>query len=236
LGDTRLTLDGQTIAEIFLGRIPRWNDRRIAAFNPDVDLPDAEIVVVHRSDGSGTSFIFTDFLSKVSPDWKSKVGAGKSLEWPIGIGAKGNEGVTQQVKQLEGSIGYVELIYALSNQLAYAAVMNSVGEAVVPSLTTASAAAAGVNWTADTDFRVSITDASGPGAYPIASFTWLLIKQDNPEPAKGVAIKEFLTWMVSPAAQDIASELGYAPLPGPVIELVIDRIAELKAQGQAIEG
>jgi phosphate transport system substrate-binding protein len=236
LGDTRLTLDGQTTSEIFLGRIPRWNDRRITALNPDVNLPDAEIVVVHRSDGSGTSFIFTDFLSKVSADWMTEVGAGKSLKWPTGIGAKGNEGVTQQVKQLEGSIGYVELIYALSNQLAYAAVMNSGGEAVVPSLTSASAAAAGVNWTADTDFRVSITDASGPGAYPIASFTWLLIKQDNPEPAKGAVIKEFLTWMVSPAAQDIASELGYAPLPGPVVELVSDRIGGLEVQGQAIAG
>jgi phosphate transport system substrate-binding protein len=235
LGDTRLTLDGRTIAEIFFGRIPRWNDRRIAALNPDVNLPDAEIVVVHRSDGSGTSFIFTDFLSKVSPDWQAEVGAGKSLEWPTGIGAKGNEGVTQQVKQLEGSIGYVELIYALSNQLAYAAVMNGEGEAVVPSLTSASAAAAGVNWTAGTDFRVSITDASGPGAYPIASFTWLLVKQDNSEPAKGAVIKEFLTWMVSPAAQDIAGELGYAPLPGPVVELVRDRIGGLKAQGQVIE-
>ena len=235
LDGTRLTLDGQTISEIFFGRISQWNDRRIAALNPDLTLPDVEIVVVHRSDGSGTSFIFTDFLSKVSPDWKTQVGAGKSLEWPTGIGAKGNEGVTQQVKQLEGSIGYVELVYALSNQLAYAAVLNSGGEAVVPSLTSASAAAAGVSWTADTDFRVSITDASGPGAYPIASFTWLLIKPDNPEPAKGAAIKEFLTWVVSPAAQDIASELSYAPLPGRVVDLVNDRIAGLKAAGQAIE-
>ncbi len=234
LGDTGLTLDGQTIAEMFLGRITRWNDRRIAALNPGVILPDAEIVVVHRSDGSGTSFIFTDYLSKVSPEWKSEVGAGKSLEWPTGLGAKGNEGVTQQVKQLEGSIGYVELIYALSNQLAYAAVQNASGDVVVPSLETASAAAAGVNWPADTDFRVSITDPNGPGAYPIASFTWLLIKQDNPDPAKGAAIKKFLEWMVSPAAQGIASELGYAPLPAPVVDLVSQRITTLQAAGQPI--
>jgi len=234
LGDTRLTLDGQTIAEMFLGRITRWNDRRIVALNPGVNLPDAEIVVVHRSDGSGTSFIFTDYLSKVSPEWKSEVGAGKSLEWPTGIGAKGNEGVTQQVKQLEGSIGYVELIYALSNQLAYAAVRNASGDVVVPSLETASAAAGGVSWPTDTDFRVSITNPSGPGAYPIASFTWLLIKQDNPDPAKGAAIKKFLEWMVSPAAQGIASELGYAPLPAPVVDLVSQRITTLQAAGQPI--
>jgi len=236
LGDTRLTLDGQTIADMYLGRITRWNDRRIAALNPAVGLPDAEVVLVHRSDGSGTSFIFTDYLSKVSPDWRNQVGAGKSLQWPAGIGAKGNEGVTQQVKQLEGSIGYVELIYALSNRLAYAAVLNKSGQVVVPSLASASAAAAGVDWAADTDFRVSITDARGPGAYPIASFTWLLIKQDNPDPAKGAAIKKYLEWMVSPAAQNIASELGYAPLPAPVVELVSQRIAGLGAAASAIGG
>lgn len=236
LGETRLTLDGQAIADMFLGRVTRWNDRRIAALNPGVSLPDAEVVLVHRSDGSGTTFIFTDYLSKVSQDWKNGVGAGKSLQWPAGIGAKGNEGVTQQVKQLEGSIGYVELIYALSNQLAFAAVRNSSGEAIVPSLASAAAAAAGAGWAADTDFRVSITDAGGPGAYPIASFTWLLVKQDNPDPAKGAAIKKFLEWMVSPAAQSIASELGYAPLPAPVVELVSQRIGGLEAAGTVIGG
>ena len=224
LAQTRLKLDGATIADIFLGRITKWNDQRIAALNAGVTLPNRDILVVHRSDGSGTSFIFTDYLSKVSPGWKQKVGAATSVNWPVGLGGKGNEGVTQQVKQNDGTIGYVELIYAMSNGLPYADVRNSSGNFVEPSLNSVTAAAAGVNLPANTDFRVSITNPSGAAAYPIASFTWLLVKPRNPDAADGRAIKEFLTWMISPEAQRMASDLHYAPLPMPVIELVQTRL------------
>jgi phosphate transport system substrate-binding protein len=179
---------------------------------------------VHRSDGSGTSFIFTDYLAKVSPEWKQKVGAATSVNWPVGLGGKGNEGVTQQVKQNDGTIGYVELIYAMSNGLPHADVRNSSGNFVEPSLNSVTAAAAGVNLPADTDFRVSITNATGPAAYPIASFTWLLVKPRNTDAAKGKALKDFMTWMISPEAQRMASDLHYAPLPMPVIELVQTRL------------
>lgn len=225
---TALNLDGTVIAEIFLGKITKWNDPKIAALNPGVTLPDRDLVVVHRSDGSGTSFIFTDYLAKVSPDWKSSVGAGKAVNWPAGLGGKGNEGVTQQVKQTEGSIGYVELIYAMSNSMPVAAVKNSNGDFAMPSLESVSAAAAGTTFAADTDFRVSITNAPGAGAYPISSFTWLLIHPELADKAKGGAIRDFLTWMVTPAAMAMASELHYAPLPAPVVELVKARIATLK--------
>ncbi len=225
---TALKLDGPVIADIFLGRITKWNDPRIAALNPGVALPNRDLVVVHRSDGSGTSFIFTDYLAKVSPDWQSSVGAGKAVNWPVGLGGKGNEGVTQQVKQTEGSIGYVELIYAISNSMPVASVKNSNGDFVAPSLESVSAAAAGTTFAPDTDFRVSITNAPGAGAYPISSFTWLLIHPELTDKAKGGAIRDFLTWMVTPEAMAMASELHYAPLPGPVVELVKARIATLK--------
>jgi phosphate transport system substrate-binding protein len=225
LGAKSLRFDGPTIAEIFLGRITKWNDSRLAALNPGVPLPAQDIIVVHRSDGSGTSFIFTDFLSKVSDQWKQKVGSATSVEWPIGLGGKGNEGVTQQVKQSEGAIGYVELIYAISNQLPVAHVKNSAGDFVEPSLKSVSAAAAGASLAADTDFRVSITNASGKEAYPISSFTWLLVPRDNPDSAEGKKIRDFLTWMLQPEAQRMAADLHYAPLPMPVIELVQKRLA-----------
>jgi len=231
----RLTLDGTTIADIYLGRITQWNDQRIAALNPGLTLPAADILVVHRSDGSGTSFVFTDYLKKVSPEWAEKVGAATSVNWPTGLGGKGNEGVTQQVKQLESSIGYVELIYASANDLGYAALVNKAGATILPTLESASAAAAGATFSADTDFRVSITNAAGEGAYPIASFTWLLIKPDNPDAAKAKTLKDFLTWMVSPDAQGVATELGYAPLPDRVVTLERDRIADLKAAGAPID-
>jgi len=224
LAQTRLKLDGTTIADIFLGKITKWNGQRIAALNAGVSLPNRDILVVHRSDGSGTSFIFTDYLSKVSPEWKQKVGAATSVNWPVGLGGKGNEGVTQQVKQNDGTIGYVELIYAMSNGLPYADVRNSSGNFVEPSLNSVTAAAAGVDLPANTDFRVSITNAAGQAAYPIASFTWLLVKPRNPDAAKGKAIADFLTWMISPEAQRMASDLHYAPLPMPVIELVQTRL------------
>ncbi len=234
LSATPLVLDAAAVADIFLGRITRWDDARLAALNPGVTLPARDIVVVHRSDGSGTTYVFADYLSKVSADWEKQVGRATSVNWPVGLGGKGNEGVTQQVKQLEGSIGYVELIYALSNQLQYATLKNRAGVEVTPTLASASAAAAGAEFAADTDFRVSITDSPDPAAYPVASFTWLLVKKDNPDAGKARAIRDFLRWMVSPEAQGIAQELRYAPLPASVAELVSARIGTLTANGAAI--
>ncbi len=223
LGKNPLRFDGATLADVFLGKVTKWSDRRIAALNPGVKLPDQDIIVVHRSDGSGTSFIFTDFLSKVSPEWKSKVGSATSVQWPTGLGGKGNEGVTQQVKQSEGAIGYVELIYAISNDLPYANVKNSSGEFVQATLKSVSAAAAGTKLGPDTDFRVSITNAPGAEAYPISSFTWLLVRKTDASP-KGRQLRDFLKWMLEPEAQRMAADLHYAPLPVPVIELVRPRI------------
>jgi len=233
-GATQLKLDGPTIADIFLGKITRWNDRRLVAANPGVSLPSQDIIVVHRSDGSGTSYIFTDYLSKVSPEWKSKVGNANSVNWPAGLGGKGNEGVTQQVKQSEGAIGYVELIYAISNQLSYAQVKNASGAFIVPSLASVTAAAASATFAPNTDFRVSITDAPGADAYPISSFTWLLVKPDMADEAKGKSLKGFLDWMVTDEAQQMAAELHYAPLPAPVVTLLKERINALKAGGKPI--
>ncbi len=218
-----LRFDGTTLADIFQGRITRWNDSRLAALNPGAKLPAKDIIVVHRSDGSGTSFIFTDFLSKVSPEWKRKVGSATSVEWPVGLGGKGNEGVTQQVKQSDGAIGYVELIYAISNDLPYGDVKNAAGEFVRASLKSVSAAA-GAELPPDTDFRVSITNPQGAGAYPIASFTWLLVQPEPRDSAKGEQIRQFIGWMLKPEAQRMAADLHYAPLPVPVIELVQKRI------------
>jgi phosphate transport system substrate-binding protein len=224
LGATPLRFDGTTLADVFLGRITKWDDSRIAALNPGARLPAKDIIVVHRSDGSGTSFIFTDYLAKVSPTWKEKVGSATSVEWPIGLGGKGNEGVTQQVKQSNGAIGYVELIYAVSNQLPYADVKNAAGQFVQPSLKSVTAAAA-AELPPDTDFRVSITNPDGAEAYPISSFTWLLLQPEPRDSAKGAQLKAFIEWMLQPEAQRMAADLHYAPLPVPVIELVRKRIA-----------
>jgi phosphate transport system substrate-binding protein len=229
LGDTRLILDGATTVDVFLGKITRWNDRRIAALNPDAALPDANILVVHRSDGSGTTFVFTDYLSKVSEEWATNVGADKSIDWPVGLGGKGNEGVTQQVRQLEYTIGYVEFIYAESNDLGYARMVNAAGNAVAPSLASSSEAAGSAEFTPDTDFRVSITNAAGEGAYPITSFTWLLVRKDDDDTDRAVTMQSFLTWMISEEAQAIATELKYAPLPDEVVDLVRVRIEGLRA-------
>jgi phosphate transport system substrate-binding protein len=224
LGKTPLRFDGPTLADIFLGRISRWSDRRLAALNPRVTLPNEDIIVVHRSDGSGTSYIFTDYLSKVSAEWKSKVGKATSVNWPTGLGGKGNEGVTQQIKQTEGSIGYVELIYAISNGLPSALIRNAAGSFIEPSLESVSAAAGGARLGPDTDFRVSITDASGADSYPLSSFTWLLIHKDSPDTSKTRALHSFLAWMLRPAAQRMAADLHYAPLPVSVIELMQRRL------------
>jgi phosphate transport system substrate-binding protein len=225
VGDAKLKLDAPTIADIFLGRLTNWNDRRIAQLNPGAKLPDQDIIVVHRSDGSGTTYVFVDYLSKVSPDWQKKIGKATSVNWPVGLGGKGNEGVTQQVKQSDGAIGYVELIYAVSNKLPFADVKNAEGEFIEPSLKSVTAAAAATKLPPDTDFRVSITNAKGAGAYPIASFTWLLIQPEPRDSAKGAQIENFIKWMLQPEAQRMAADLQYAPLPVPVIELVQKRIA-----------
>jgi phosphate transport system substrate-binding protein len=219
-----LRFDGATLADVFLGRITKWNDTRLAALNPGVKLPAKDIIVVHRSDGSGTSFIFTDYLAKVSPNWKQKVGSATSVQWPIGLGGKGNEGVTQQVKQSDGAIGYVELIYAISNDLPYGDVKNAAGEFIRPSLKSVSSAAA-ERLPDDTDFRVSITNAKPADAYPISSFTWLLVQPQPRDPAKGEELRKFIGWMLQPEAQRMAADLHYAPLPVPVIELVQQRLA-----------
>lgn len=235
LGQTQLQFDAATIADIFLGKITKWNDPRIAALNPNVTFPDMDLLVVHRSDGSGTTFIWTDYLSAVSEEWSQNVGRGKSVNWPVGLGGKGNEGVTQQIKQLDGSIGYVELIYAMANNLPVAAMQNKSGKFVLPTLESVSAAAAGVNLTADTDFRVSIVNPEGEGAYPIASFTWMLIHPDVADVKKARAIKDFLTWVTGAEAAEMASVLHYAPLPAPIVELVKAKIATLKGAGAVLD-
>lgn len=234
LGDTPLTLDAATIADIFLGQITRWDDPNIAAQNPGVTLPAADLIVVHRSDGSGTTYVFTDYLSKVSEGWRSRVGTNTAVNWPTGLGGRGNEGVTQQVRQLPGTIGYVELVYAVSNRLPYARVRNAAGTAVVPTLATVTEAAGSVALEEDTDFRVSITNAPGANAYPIASFTWLLVHADNPDAGRARLIRDFITWAVSAEAQGMAQELGYSPLPANVRNLVQARLATLRGAGQPI--
>ena len=234
LGDTKLKLDGNALVDIFIGRIIKWNDPKLVKLNPGLKLPDLDMVVVHRSDGSGTSYIFTDFLNKFSREWRDKVGYATSVNWPVGLGGKGNEGVTQQIKQTEGAIGYVELIYALSNGLGFAQIQNSAGKFIEPSLGSVTSAAASAKLKSDTDFRVSITNPPGDDAYPIASFTWLLVQKDAKDAAKAKLIKDFLTWMITPEAQKMAEELKYAPLPADVVKLVQARLGTLKAGGKAL--
>lgn len=224
VGKAELNFDGALLADIFLGRVTRWNDAKIAALNPGVTLPADDIIVVHRSDGSGTTFVFVDYLSKVSPEWRKKVGTATSVNWPVGLGGKGNEGVTQQVKQSPGSIGYVELIYAISNRLPAAKIRNAAGALVPPTLKSVAAAAAGAKLSPDTDFRVSITNAPGPDSYPISSFTWLLVRKEDPDTVRVKTIHDFIAWMLEPPAQRMAADLHYAPLPVPVIELVRQKV------------
>jgi phosphate transport system substrate-binding protein len=222
-----LKFSGETLAGIFLGRIKKWNDAALAKDNPVVKLPAEDIVVVHRSDGSGTSFVWTDFLSKVSPEWKSKVGANTSVSWPVGLGGKGNEGVAGQVKQTPNSIGYVELIYAVQNKLPYGSVKNAAGTFLKATLESVSEAAAGAAENIPADFRVSITNAPGKNAYPISTFTWLLIPSQIPDTKKAGAIKTFLQWMLT-NGQKSASMLDYAPLPKEVVAKEVKQIAEIK--------
>lgn len=202
------------LADIFLGKITTWSDARIASTNPGLALPHQDIIVVHRSDGSGTSFVWTDYLSKVSPDWLAKVGRGTSVNWPVGLGGRGNEGVTATVRQTPGAIGYVELAYAAINKMPVGIVRNRTGNWITPSLESVTAAAAGAmrDMGPKTDFRVSITDAAGPQAYSIASFTWLLIHKTYPDAAKARELASFVWWCVT-EGQAAAPELSYAPLP-----------------------
>jgi phosphate transport system substrate-binding protein len=212
-----LNFTPEALAGIFLGKVTKWNDPAIAGANKGVNLPAADIIVVHRSDGSGTTYIWTDFLSKVSDEWKSKVSKGTSVNWPVGLGGKGNEGVTGLVKQTPNSIGYVELIYAVQNNIPYGSVKNSSGNFVKADLASVTAAAAGVAKQMPDDFRVSITNAPGKTAYPISSFTWLLIPQKFQDVGKRDAIKGFLKWMLSDGQNQVEA-LSYAKLPKEVVE------------------
>jgi phosphate transport system substrate-binding protein len=230
-GVKTLRLSPETLANIFLGKITKWNDPAIVADNPGVGLPDQAITVAHRSDGSGTTYIWTDYLSKISPEWKSKVGAGTSVNWPVGLGGKGNEGVTGIVKSTPGSIGYVELIYAIQQKLSVADIKNKAGKFVKPSLESTTAAAAGVEM--PPDYRVSITNPDGPDAYPIAGFTWLLVHRDTKDKAKGTALIHFLKWAITDG-QALATQLDYAPLPKPVQERVLKTIDTLTVQGTKV--
>jgi phosphate transport system substrate-binding protein len=216
----------EALAGIFLGTITKWNDKAITGSNPGMNFPDQEIIVVHRSDGSGTTFIWTDYLSKVSGDWKSQVGSGTSVKWPKGLGGKGNEGVAGSIRQLKGAIGYVELIYAVQNNISFGSVKNSSGNFLKASLEGVTAAAAS-SPKMPADFRVSITNAPGKDAYPISSFTWLLIPAQSKNPANGKILSDFLNWMVTDG-QKMTSALSYAPLPDNVVQKVKVAIKEVK--------
>jgi phosphate transport system substrate-binding protein len=223
-GEVKFTPDA--LAGIFLGKISRWNDKALTSANPEINFPDKEIIVAHRSDGSGTSFIWTDYLSKVSPEWKTSVGADTSVKWPVGLGAKGNEGVAGLIRQMSGSIGYVELIYAVQNKIPYGSVRNAAGAFVKASLKSVTAAAASAP-KMPADFRVSITNSPGKDAYPISSFTWLLIPQQAKNPANGKILSDFLNWMVT-EGQTMTMALAYAPLPENVVAKEKEAIKLLK--------
>ena len=223
------------LADIFLGKITKWNDARIAAANPGVKLPGSDIVVVHRSDGSGTTFIWTDYLSKISPEWEQKVGRGTSVNWPVGLGGKGNEGVTATVKQTPGAIGYVELGYAMINKLPAGAVQNKTGKFVTPALESITQAAAGAMRAMDpsTDFRVSITNPDGDQAYPIASFTWFLLRKQFDDASKATALVKFV-WWAETEGQSRAQPLGYAPLPKQLRPWIEARLKTITAGGKPV--
>jgi phosphate transport system substrate-binding protein len=232
-GSPKLSFSGDVLADIFLGKITKWNDDRIKALNPSATLPNQPIVVVHRSDGSGTTFIWVDYLSKVSPEWEQKVGRGTSVSWPVGLGGKGNEGVAGQVKQVPGALGYVELAYAITNKLPAASIRNQAGKLVEPTIESTTAAAAGAAKNMPDDFRVSITNPPGTDAYPIASFTWLLVYKDQPNEAKGRALAKFLWWAIHDGQKHPASLL-YAPLPAPVVKQIEAKIKQITFSGKPL--
>ena len=231
-GSPKLRVVPDVVADIFLGKITKWNDPRITAANPGVTLPDQQILVVHRSDGSGTTYIWVDYLSKVSPEWQQKVGKGTSVNWPVGLGGKGNEGVAGQVKNTPGALGYVELAYAVKNKMPVASVKNTAGKFVEPTIAGTTAAAAAAK-SMPADFRVSLTNPPGDEAYPIASFTWLLVYKDQPNELKGRALVKFLWWM-SHEGQKYADDLLYAPLPPPVVKQIEARIQQITYQGKPL--
>lgn len=222
-GDLKFTPDA--LAGIFLGKITSWNDPALVKANPGVNLPNQPIIVVHRSDGSGTTFIFTDYLSKVSSDWANSAGKNTSVKWPVGLGGKGNEGVAGMIRQMQGGIGYIELIYAVQNKIPYGVVKNSSGNFVKASLESVTAAAASVP-KMPADFRVSITNAPGKDAYPISSFTWLLIPEKSKDPAKGKILNGFLNWMLDDG-EKMTADLTYAPLPDSVVAKVRETIKQV---------
>jgi phosphate transport system substrate-binding protein len=224
---TSLNFTPDALAGIFLGRISKWNDPAIANANKGVNLPANDIIVIHRSEGSGTTYIWTDYLSKVSTDWKDKVGKGTAVNWPVGLGGKGNEGVTGLIKQTPNAIGYVELIYAVQNKIPYGAVRNAAGEFVRADLAGVSAAAAAASKTMPEDFRVSITNAPGNGVYPISSFTWLLIPGKFSDATKRDAIKGFVTWMLADG-QNYAETLSYAKLPKEVVDRELKALSKIQ--------
>jgi phosphate transport system substrate-binding protein len=226
-GVTELKFSGSLLADIFLGKVKKWNDPAVATINPGVTLPSTDITVVHRSDGSGTTYIWVDYLSKVSPEWKEKVGVSTAVNWPAGVGGKGNEGVAGLVSQTPGSIGYVELIYALQNKIAFGAVQNASGEFVKATTDSVTAAAAAAAANMPADFRVSITNAAGSGAYPVSSFTWLLLYEDPKDKAQSKAMVDFVKWALTDG-QPFASQLGYAPLPAAVVALELAALERVK--------
>src|ERR1700719_397710 len=223
---SELKFTPEALSGIFLGKITTWNDPVIAKANPGVNLPNQTIIVIHRSDGSGTTYIFTDYLSKVSSDWQNGPGKGTSVKWPVGLGGKGNEGVAGMIRQMQGGIGYIELIYAVQNKIDYGSVKNSSGAFVKASLESVTAAAASAK-SMPADFRVSITNAPGKDAYPISSFTWLLIPEKSKEAGEGKILADFLTWMVDDG-QKMTADLTYAPLPGNVAEKVKEEIKQVQ--------
>ena len=224
-----LKMSGDVIAAIFQGQITKWNDPRLMALNPGVALPADDILVVHRSDGSGTTYVFTDYLAAVSPAWATKPGKGKEVQWPVGLGGKGNEGVAGQVKQTPGAIGYVELAYATQNKLSTATVRNAAGEYVAPTIESVTAAAAGMSGKlpANTDYRVSIVNAPGTGVYPISSFTWILLYEKQPDAVKGKKMVDFLRWALTDG-QGMAAPLDYAPLPESMRAALVTRLSSIQ--------
>lgn len=224
-GELRFT--GPVLADVFLGKITRWNDPAIVKLNPGVNLPGSDITVVHRSDGSGTNYIWCDYLSKVSPEFKRTVGVATSVRWPAGVGGKGNEGVAGLVKQTPGAIGYVELIYALQNSIPYGSVQNAAGEYVRPTLETVTNAAADAAKAMPKDFRVSITNAPGRNAYPISSFTWLLVRERSGDQQRAQMLNDFIRWALTDG-QRYCAELGYAPLPAEVVGLELAALKRIR--------
>jgi phosphate transport system substrate-binding protein len=230
---TQLKLSPQVVAGLFLGQIKKWNDPKIAKLNPGVKLPAEDVTVAYRSDGSGTTAVFTEYLSKVSPAWKEKVGAGKSVSFPVGLGAKGNEGVAGQLKTTPGTIGYVELAYAKQTNIPFATIQNSAGKFVEPTLESISAAAAGAMAAMPDDLRVSIVDAAGDVTYPIASFTYILLYEEQADPVRGKALAEFLWWAIHDG-QKFGGPLDYAPLPAEMVTKVETKLKSLRAGGQQL--